>query len=608
MSGDKLDTIDVAAVRAKYKAERDKRVRPDGEGQYMAPVGGLERYVTHDPFTPEVRERPPLTDEVEVVVLGGGWTGLLTSVRLSEAGVRDVRLIEEASDFGGTWYWNRYPGAQCDIESYIYIPLLEETGYMPKEKYSYAPEMQEHARRIAKKYNLYENAVFQTRVTEVHWDEQIKRWIVTTNRGDRIRARFFICSIGPFSRPKLPEIPGFDDFQGHSFHTGRWDFDYTGGDHSGNLTKLSDKTVAVIGTGATAVQAVPHLGRWAKHLYVFQRTPSSIDYRGNKPTDPEWVKSLKPGWQRQRSDNFNSVVRGEPFEVDLVNDGWTSIFRKVPIVHAVGNVDQAAGGDLMEKRAEKLEVADIEKMNEIRARVDEVVHDREVAETLKPWYAQFCKRPCFNDDYLPTFNRPNVTLVDVSASRGVERVTKDGVVAGGKEYKVDCIIYATGYEVSSTFRRRYGFEVYGEQGLDLYAHWGKGMRTLHGHSVHHFPNYFIVGLTQVGGGWNYCAAVDEVAKQVGYIVSQTIGAGPDAVVEATAEGEDAWVREIRSFAGANDKFLESCTPGYYNNEGQFKESIATFSGDYYAPGGNVFNKILAEWRENGRLEGMKISK
>ncbi len=607
MSSSQVTSIDTEALRAKYNLERDKRLRPDGGTQYMAPVGSHDRYITHDPSVAQVEEREALTDEVEVAVLGGGWTGLLTSARLSEAGIRDVRIIEDGSDFGGTWYWNRYPGAQCDIESYVYIPLLEETGYMPKEKYSYATEMFAHAQRIAKQYGLYEKAVFQTRVTEVRWEESSKRWIVKTNRGDAIKARFFICAIGPFSRLRLPDIPGFDDFEGHTFHTSRWDFDYTGGDHGGNLTKLSDKKVAIIGTGATAVQAVPHLGQWAEQLYVFQRTPSSIDVRGNKPTDPEWVNSLKPGWQKHRSDNFNTVVRGEPFEVDLVNDGWTDIFRKVPIAHAVGNIAQADKEE-MAKRQKQLELADFEKMNEIRARVDEFVKDPETAEALKPWYAQFCKRPCFNDDYLPTFDRPNVTLVDVSESRGVERITKTGLIAGGKEYEVDCIVYATGFEVSGTYRRRYGFEAYGKSGLDLFDHWGKGIRTLHGHSVNQFPNFFIVGLTQVGGSWNYCAIVDEVAKHVAYIMGKTIEAGPEAVVEATAEGEDAWVETIRSFAGFNDAFLESCTPGYYNVDGQFKKSVATFSGDYYGPGSNAFNQILEDWRVAGSMEGIVITK
>ncbi|WP_374410363.1 flavin-containing monooxygenase [Novosphingobium colocasiae] len=605
MSDDQVGTLDVKALRAKYDFERDKRMRPDGEGQYMAPVGQHQRYITHDPFAGPIEEREPLTDDVEVVILGAGWTGLLTSFYLLKQGITDFRIIDDGADFGGTWYWNRYPGAQCDVESYIYIPLLEETGFIPKEKYSYAPEMQRHAQRIAEQNGLYEKAVFRTRVQRVDWDAASKRWIVTTDRGDRIRARFFICGVGPFSRLRLPGIPGFDDFEGHSFHTGRWDYDYTGGDHGGNLTKLADKKVAVIGTGATAVQAIPHIGKWAKHLYVFQRTPSSVDVRGNKPTDPEWVKSLKPGWKKERIDNFNQIIRGESFDVDLVNDGWTDIFRRVPIVHAVGGVEQV-DKDAVAARQTRLEYTDFEKMNEVRARVDEFVKDPETAEALKPWYAQFCKRPCFNDDYLPTFARDNVTLVDVSNSRGVERITKAGLVANGKEYDVDCIIYATGYEVSAAYRLRYGFDVYGENGKDMFDHWGQGIRTFHGHSVHGFPNFFIVGWTQVGASYNYCAVVEEVARHVAYIVSEVDKAGPDAVVEATADAEDAWVDECRSYAGFNDKFLESCTPGYYNNEGQFKDSVATFPYDQYAPGLAAFSTILETWREAGGMEGLEI--
>ncbi|KRB80642.1 monooxygenase [Sphingomonas sp. Root710] len=606
MSDNQVKTLDIKALRAKYDYERDKRIRPDGEAQYMAPVGSHERFITHDPFADGVKDRAPLTDEVEVLILGGGWTGLLASVRLAEQGVDDIRIIDDGADFGGTWYWNRYPGAQCDIESYVYIPLLEETGYIPKEKYSYAPEMHEHAQRIARKYGLYEKAVFQTRVERIDWDETSKRWIVSTNRGDTIKARFFICCIGPFSRLRLPDIPGFDEFEGHSFHTGRWDYAYTGGDHGGNLTKLSDKKVAVIGTGATAVQAIPHVGKWAEHLYVFQRTPSSIDVRGNKPTDPDWIKSLAPGWKQARSDNFDSVVRGEPFEVDLVSDGWTEIFRKVPIVHVIGAVDQADKDAVAERKA-RLEYADFEKMSEIRARVDQFVSDPDTAEALKPWYAQFCKRPCFNDDYLPTFARPNVTLVDVSGTRGVERITKKGIVANGQEYEVDCIIYATGYEVSGTFRRKYGFGVFGKDGLDLFDYWEQGMRTFHGHSVHNFPNFFIAGWTQVGASWNFCAVAAAITEHVAHIVAATRRIGDDAVIEATQEGEDAWVSTIRSFAGFNDAFLESCTPGYYNNEGKFKETVATFPYDQYAPGLKAFQVILGDWRASGAMDGMAIT-
>jgi cyclohexanone monooxygenase len=604
---DKGLDFDPDTLREKYRRERDKRLRADGEAQYMEVTGKHAAYVNTDPYAPKVPERARLTDDIEVIIVGGGWAGQLSAARLTEAGVTNFRIIEDGSDFGGTWYWNRYPGAQCDIESYCYLPLLEETGYMPKEKYSFAPEIQEHAQRIGKFYNLYEKTVFQTRVTEMHWDEKARRWLLKTNRDDEMKAHFVMMATGPAARPKLPGIPGFDTFEGHTFHTSRWDYDYTGGDHSGNLTKLADKKVAIIGTGATGVQAVSHLGQWAKHLYVFQRTPSSVDLRRNKPTDPEWAKSLTPGWQSERRKNFNDVVTGRPFEVDLVADGWTDIFRKLAGVFAIGVVEKKENEKSPEELALLAEIADFQKMNEIRARCDEAIENPEVAEQLKPYYRQFCKRPTFNDDYLPTFNRPNVTLVDTAEGGGVERITKKGIVAGGVEYEVDCIIYATGFEMSTSHHRRIGMDIHGKRGLDLFDYWKDGMRTLHGHSVHNFPNWFFVGLTQVGASFNFCAIVDEVAKHVSYIIAETEKRGDNAVVEATAEAEGAWVEEIHSFRGANDAFLESCTPGYYNNEGGFKETPATFQGDFYVPGSNVFNQLLADWRSAGKLEGMEIN-
>ncbi|HZZ90130.1 MAG TPA: NAD(P)/FAD-dependent oxidoreductase, partial [Caulobacteraceae bacterium] len=321
-----LDTaeldFDPDALREKYRQERDKRLRADGNDQYVEVEGDFRHYVD-DPYIEAPIVRGPLTDAVDAVVIGGGFGGLMVAARLREAGVERIRIIEKGGDFGGTWYWNRYPGAQCDIESYIYLPLLEETGYIPKEKYSFAQEIRDHSRRIGEHFDLYKDACFQTEIRELRWLEDEKRWLITTNRDDAMKARIVVMSNGPLNRPKLPGIPGIDSYKGHSFHTSRWDYGYTGGDSYGNLDKLADKKVAIIGTGATAIQCVPHLGKAAKHLYVFQRTPSSVDLRGNKPTDRDWAASLEPGWQKRRMENFNTLVSGGAQDEDLVSDGWT---------------------------------------------------------------------------------------------------------------------------------------------------------------------------------------------------------------------------------------------------------------------------------------------
>ena len=419
--------FDPDALREKYREERDKRLRADGNDQYIAMDGEFSRYLD-DPSAAGIT-REPLTDEVDVAIIGTGFSGLLAGARLRRYGVESIRMIESGAELGGTWYWNQYPGVQCDIESYIYLPLLEEMGYMPKEKYSYGPEILEHCKALGRYFDLYRDVCFGTRVHEMHWDDADNRWVLHTNHQDRMRARFVVMAIGPLSRPKLPGIPGVATFEGHSFHTSRWDYDYTGGDTNGNLTKLSDKVVGVIGTGATAVQCIPHVGEAAQHMYVFRRTPSSIDVRGNRPTDPEWAMSLEPGWQQHRIENFGNIVAGSAQEEDLVSDGWTDILRNLT---ALG---EGARLGTPEEIAEAMELADLQKMEQIRSRVNELVKDPDIAEALKPYYRQFCKRPCFHDDYLPTFNRPNVTLVD-TGGQGVERITPPGCDGGRRGVRV----------------------------------------------------------------------------------------------------------------------------------------------------------------------------
>nr|MCS5567039.1 NAD(P)/FAD-dependent oxidoreductase [Pseudomonadales bacterium] len=440
---------DPVALRDRYRDEREKRLRADGNDQYVEVIDEFAHFLD-DPYPDEAIERESLHDDVDVVVVGGGFGGLQAGARLRDAGIQDIRVIEKGGDFGGTWYWNRYPGAQCDIEAYIYLPLLEELGYVPKEKYAYAREILDYSQAIGRHYDLYDNALFQTEVTEMRWDDVRSRWIVSTNRGDQINARFVAMANGPLNRPKLPGIPGITDFEGHTFHTSRWDYAYTGGGPDGDLDKLHDKRVAVIGTGATAIQSVPFVGETAEQLYVFQRTPSSVDVRGNAPTDSAWARGLKPGWHRERMENFNALVSGVPQAEDLVDDGWTDLIGKM-----LQRFREGADGS-GRSVGEIMEIANFDKMNEIRDRVDELVEDPAVAESLKPYYQMFCKRPTFNDEYLPTFNRPNVELVDTEG-QGVDRITKRGLVVKNKEYEVDCIIFATGFEVGTGYARRAGY-------------------------------------------------------------------------------------------------------------------------------------------------------
>ncbi|MDO0938869.1 NAD(P)/FAD-dependent oxidoreductase [Streptomyces sp. DG2A-72] len=588
--------LDLESLRARYRAERNRRIRPDGGGQYQR-LAGEFGYYADDPYADPLPGREPLTDRVEVAIVGGGFGGLLAGARLRQAGITSIRVIEKGGDFGGTWYWNRYPGIHCDIESYIYMPLLEEVGYVPQWKYAPGEEIRRHAQAIGRTFDLYRDACFQTQVTELRYDEAESEWIVTTDRGDRMRARFVVTASGTLSEPKLPGIPGITDFKGHTFHTSRWDYAYTGGDADGNLHRLADKRVGLIGTGATAIQCVPHLGADARRLYVFQRTPSSVDVRGNRPTDPDWAESLTPGWQRRRMENFLTLVTGGPADEDLVDDGWTHTARlQQKLIPSDSHRRQLPP----EERERAYEIADFQKMNEIRARVDALVEDAETAELLKPWYRYMCKRPTFSDSYLQTFNRPNVTLVDTADSHGVERIIEGGVVVGGREYEVDCIIFATGFDVgvSGVFSGR--LPVHGRGGVTLTEAWRQGPKTLHGFYSHGFPNLFQLGTLQNAGSVNFVHVLDEQAAHVAAVV-RTARDRQALRVEPSAEAEAAWVATIRRKAADLYRFQAECTPGYYNNEGRPRER-----SESYGDGPIAFHALLGKWRTNGGLSEVLV--
>ncbi len=591
-------TVDRTALRAKYREERDKRIRPDGNAQYIEPIGKFA-HLLEDPYvTPAPRD--PMHDDVTVAIVGGGFGGLVTGAHLKLAGIDNVRIVEGGGDVGGAWYWNRYPGAMCDTAAMIYLPMLEETGHMPSQKYTMAPEIWEHAQRIATQFGLYDNALLSTEVTALRWDDANARWVVTTNRGDEFRARFVAMGTGPLHRPKLPGIPGLDAFAGPCFHTSRWDYDLTGGSPTTPMNKLAPLRVGIIGTGATAIQCIPPLARDARELFVFQRTPSSIDERNNHAIDPEWFATLEPGWQREWLFNFATLQTGGFADEDLVKDGWTDIAQRIRdrIVADVGeSFDMAAIEGAFQD-------SDDEKMTEIRARVDAIVAEPATAAALKPWYQQLCKRPCFHDEYLQTFNRPNVHLVDTEG-QGVERIDETGVWVGGAHYELDCLIFASGFEVGTNYRRRSGYETVGRDGVTLTERWADGLQTLHGLHVHGFPNLFIVGPSQ---GANLISNITSNLVESGRTIAAVVayaGAVDADVVEVTEVAEADWVALLegnpRAFMGNPD-----CTPGYYNNEGGPIGRRERLNVSGYPLGPVAFFEFIDAWRTSGDFEGLEF--
>ncbi len=588
---------DQSALQQRYQEERDKRIKNSAARSVQGLEGEFAGYL-HDPFADTGFVRDPLHKEFDVVIVGGGIAGLLTAARLTQAGISRVCIVEKGADFGGAWYWNRYPGIACDTESYIYLPLLEETGYMPTRKYASGLEILAYCRKVARHFALYDNALLQTEFKGAQWQEDTSRWIVRTDRQDVLSARFVVLIGNKLHRPQLPAIPGIKSFKGHSFHTSRWDYNYTGGDSRGGLTGLSDKRIGIIGTGATAVQCVPHLARWAKHLYVFQRTPAPVDVRNDRETDPQWAKSLKPGWQQERMDNFTAVVSGYDVDQDLVCDGWTDLARNVKLAA----VRKLRAGEVIPDPDAVVQAADDERMNRIRARIDATVRDKSTAESLKPWYRQACKRPGFHDQYLDTFNQPNVTLVD-TRGKGIESITTNAVVVDGKEYAVDCLVFATGFEYNSDFTRILGADIEGRGGLSLSRKWQDGAETFHGIASTGFPNAFFIGGMQIGYSPNFTHMLDISARQIASVIAQARLRNA-TTVEPTQEAENEWVELIVKLSQAKEAVLRECTPGYINNEGVL--DLRARKNRLYGGDTVSFLTRMDAWQKDGTFKGLRF--
>jgi cation diffusion facilitator CzcD-associated flavoprotein CzcO len=583
--------ISLEQAREKYRIEREKRLRADGIRQYKELKGDYEEF-DRDPYVEPGFTRDAVTEDVDVVIVGGGFGGMIEAANLTKAGITNFRIIEKAGDFGGTWYWNRYPNAACDVESYVYLPLLEDTGYMPTEKYAKAPEIFAYCQLLGRTFDLYRGALFQTEVEDMRWDESRKRWDVMTSRQDVLSAKFIVIAGGVLHKAKLPGIPGIETYAGRAFHTSRWDYSYTGGSSQTLMEKLADKRVGIIGTGATAVQVVPKLAEAAKELFVFQRTAACVGVRNNKPTDLEWFKSLKPGWQAERTRNFTQAVTGAQPAVDMIDDEWTKMnwvdTRKLP-----ENDEEAL----------ELERIDFENMERVRQRIADVITDPVTAELMMPWYSQSCKRPCFHDEYLPAFNRPNVHLVDTDG-KGVNEINESGVIVNGVEYPVDLLIFASGFEVTTGYTHRLGFDPKGRDGVSLSEAWAEGPATLHGVLSNGFPNMFMISTVQGAQATNFVHSITEAAQHVAFLIEQCVK-GDIATIEPETAAQENWFETLFAQLWGIARYNATCTPGYLNSEGggdmRSARAIAWMTSVL------GFAEYVENWRQQGDLDGLVLT-
>ncbi|KAJ5545559.1 hypothetical protein N7461_007863 [Penicillium sp. DV-2018c] len=613
MSNNNFDEMQI-----RYEQERKKRLRAEGPAQY---VRFTDNVVADSYDHVAIDDNLLQQKHFRVTIVGAGFGGLLFAVRLLETGFvcqPDILLVDAAGGFGGTWWWNRYPGLACDIESYTYMPLLEETKYIPSQKYVSGPELKDHANRIANQWGLSDRALFNTKVNKLTWKDNLGQWVVDITPDGQsattLTPDFAIMATGLLDSAKVPKLEGYETYKGKVFHTSRWDYNYTGGSPTDpTMPKLQDKTIGFVGTGASAVQAIPHLSLWAKKVVVFQRTPSAVNERANSLTDRAWwanmVQAEGPGWQQKRMENFNAFVSNEnPLpDVDFVDDGWTKMQSLSILV---------GGPTVLEQdHMARLHQVDFFHQEAVRRRVEMTVTDPNTARALQPWYPAWCKRPCFSDAFLQTFNRPNVLLVDTNG-KGVRTMTERGIRFEDKEYELDGIIFGTGYSLGGSADIG-DLTVTGRGNRTLQEKMWTGLSSLHGVMTRDFPNLFFPGPYQAGAAANQVYILDQLATHVAHIISESQKAileseGPAVtstrfIVEPSFKLEQEWTHKALMRVPALGGIL-NCTPGYYNREGLVlgeEAALLAARSSIWGEGIRSFVKEIEDWRQSG-LAGLDI--
>ena len=495
--------------------------------------------------------------DVDAVVVGAGFAGLYAHHRLRQLGLT-VQGYEAAADVGGTWWWNRYPGARCDVESmdycYSFSPELEQ-DWTWSERYATQPEILRYVNHVADRFDLRRDIRFETRVTGATWDETAQRWHIVTDRGDSVSAQFCVMATGCLSAAKQPEIDGIDAFRGPTFHTGRWP-------HEG--VDFTGLRVGIIGTGSSGIQSIPVIAQQAAHVTVFQRTPNFTMPAKNAPLDPESVHARKARYREHRQamrESRAGVVVPMPEDSALSVDADAREARFAAAWETgtlYGMV--SAYNDLLIDRDANDTAAEY-----VRSRIRDIVADPEVADRLSPRNHPFgTKRPCLDTEYYATYNRDNVTLVDVRSTPIVE-IASAGVRTTTDEYTLDAIVFATGFDAMTG--PLLGPDITGVGGATLRDKWAAGPRTYLGIATAGFPNLFtITGPGSPSVLVNMMVAIEQHVDWVAECIAY-LGARGVASIDATVEAEDRWVRHVNEVANltlfptANSWYMGANVPG-----------------------------------------------